>query len=164
MSASAKGGSLGIDQLYLRARLGCFTRTETIPQQSWNLAANRWIRPADEYAGCGLLLETSEEMPSAEETFRMLRNAGERGLLAQLPAILVATAKASSLQDHTTSEQRERNRADQQAAIVQALNLYHPEAMVVFNVDFGHTDPQWVLPYGGTITLDGPARRITAHY
>ena len=94
----------------------------------------------------------------------MLRNAGERGLLAQLPAILVATAKASSLQDHTTSEQRERNRADQQAAIVQALNLYHPEAMVVFNVDFGHTDPQWVHPYGGTITLAGPARRITAHY
>ena len=36
--------------------------------------------------------------------------------------------------------------------------------MVVFNLDFGHTDPQWVLPYGGTITVDGPARRITAHF
>jgi muramoyltetrapeptide carboxypeptidase LdcA involved in peptidoglycan recycling len=63
----------------------------------WNLAANRWIRPADEYAGCGLLLETSEEMPSAEETFRMLRNAGERGLLAQLPAILVVCRLNSDL-------------------------------------------------------------------
>ena len=47
------------------------------------------------YAGCVLLLETSEEMPTAEETFRMLRNFGERGLLAQFPAILVATAKAA---------------------------------------------------------------------
>jgi muramoyltetrapeptide carboxypeptidase LdcA involved in peptidoglycan recycling len=36
--------------------------------------------------------------------------------------------------------------------------------MVVFDVDIGHTDPQWVLPYGGRITVDGPARRITAHY
>ena len=36
--------------------------------------------------------------------------------------------------------------------------------MVVFNLDFGHTDPQWVLPYGGTITVDGSARRITAHF
>jgi hypothetical protein len=33
-------------------------------------------------------------MPSAAETFRMLRNFGERGLLAQFPAILVALAKA----------------------------------------------------------------------
>jgi muramoyltetrapeptide carboxypeptidase LdcA involved in peptidoglycan recycling len=31
-------------------------------------------------------------------------------------------------------------------------------------VDFGHTDPQWVLPYGGQMTVDGPNRRITAHY
>jgi hypothetical protein len=29
-----------------------------------------------------LILETSEEMPSADEVFRMLRNAGELGLLA----------------------------------------------------------------------------------
>ncbi|MDR7275917.1 muramoyltetrapeptide carboxypeptidase LdcA involved in peptidoglycan recycling [Catenuloplanes atrovinosus] len=28
----------------------------------------------------------------------------------------------------------------------------------------GHTDPQYVLPYGGTITVDGPARRLMAHY
>ena len=38
------------------------------------------------------------------------------------------------------------------------------DAMAVFGIDFGHTVPQWVLPYGGRITVDGPARRITAHY
>jgi muramoyltetrapeptide carboxypeptidase LdcA involved in peptidoglycan recycling len=130
----------------------------------WNLAANRWIRPPEDYAGCVLLLETSEEMPSAEETFRMLRNAGERGLLAQFPAVLVGTAKASSLQEHRTAEERERYRADQQAAFLRALGTYNPDAMVVFNVDFGHTDPQWVLPYGGMLTVDGPGRRIVAHY
>jgi len=30
--------------------------------------------------------------------------------------------------------------------------------------DIGHTDPQWIIPYGGSMTVDGPARRITAHY
>ncbi len=130
----------------------------------WNLAASRWIRPPDDYAGCVLLLETSEEMPSAEDTFRMLRNAGERGLLAQFPAILVGTAKASSLHEHKAPEEREQYRADQQAAILNALRSYNPDAMAVFNVDFGHTDPQWVLPYGGMITVDGPAGRIIAHY
>jgi muramoyltetrapeptide carboxypeptidase LdcA involved in peptidoglycan recycling len=49
-----------------------------------NLAASRWIRPAEDYAGCILLLETSEERPAAEEVFRMLRNFGERGLLGVL--------------------------------------------------------------------------------
>ena len=30
----------------------------------WNLATHRFIRASDEYAGCVLILETSEEMPS----------------------------------------------------------------------------------------------------
>jgi muramoyltetrapeptide carboxypeptidase LdcA involved in peptidoglycan recycling len=103
-------------------------------------------------------------MPSAEETFHMLRNAGERGLLAQFPAIVVGTAKASGLHEYRPPAERDRYRADQQAAILRALGIYSPETMVVFNVDIGHTDPQWVVPYGGTMTVDGPARRIIAHY
>jgi len=129
----------------------------------WNLAANRWIRPNEDYAGCILLLETSEEMPSADEVFRMLRNAGERGLLQQFPAILVATAKAAALGDERSPEERAKYREGQRAAVLRALNDYNPGAMAVFGVDFGHTDPQWILPYGGTMTVDGPARRITAH-
>ena len=45
-----------------------------------------------------------------------------------------------------------------------AFEAYNPEAMIVFNVDVGHTDPQWVLPYGGTLTIDGPAHTITVSY
>jgi muramoyltetrapeptide carboxypeptidase LdcA involved in peptidoglycan recycling len=130
----------------------------------WNLAASRWIHPVGDYAGCVLLLETSEEMPSAEEVFRMLRDAGERGLLQQFPAVLVGTAKGTSLGHERTPAQRQEYRDEQRAAILRALNDYHPGAMAVFGVDFGHTDPQWILPYGGRITVDGPARRITAHY
>lgn len=130
----------------------------------WNLAADRWIRPVEDYRGCVLIIETSEEMPSATEVFRMLRNAGERGLLCQFPAALVGTAKASRLNRRTDSDERERYRADQQEAILRSFEMYNPEAMIVFGVDIGHTDPQWVIPYGGRITIDGPARTITAHY
>lgn len=42
-----------------------------------------------------------------------------------------------------------------------ALSAYAPGTLAVFDVDFGHTDPQLVIPYGGTIRVDGPARRIT---
>jgi muramoyltetrapeptide carboxypeptidase LdcA involved in peptidoglycan recycling len=130
----------------------------------WNLAAARWIHPAERYAGSVLLLETSEEMPSAKEVFTMLRNAGERGLLGQFPAVLVATAKATALFDPRPVEGRAAYREEQRAAVLEVMAAYNPEAMVVFGVDFGHTSPQWVLPYGGRITVDGPARRITAHY
>ncbi|MFD1374667.1 S66 family peptidase [Actinoplanes sichuanensis] len=130
----------------------------------WNLAAGRWIHPAERYAESVLLLETSEEMPSAKEVFTMLRNAGERGLLRQFPAVLVATAKGTALFDPRPVEQRATYRAEQRDAVLQAMAMYNPEAMVVFGVDFGHTAPQWVLPYGGRITVDGPARRITAAY
>lgn len=130
----------------------------------WNLAASRWMRPVDDYAGCVLMLETSEEMPSDEEVFRMLRNAGERGLLSQFPAVLVATAKASSLDRRATQNEREAYRDGQKSAILRALDYYNPNAMAVFGLDFGHTDPQWILPYGGAVTVDGPARRIVAHY
>ncbi|PZS12741.1 MAG: LD-carboxypeptidase [Pseudonocardiales bacterium] len=130
----------------------------------WILAADRWVRPVDDYAGCILLLETSEEMPTAQEVSRMLRNAGERGLLGQFPAVLVGRARASNFDQVRPPEQRAGYRAEQRAAVLGAFATYHPEAMIVFDVDFGHTDPQWVLPYGGTMTVDGPARRIVAHY
>ena len=130
----------------------------------WNLAAGRWIRPVEDYAGCVLFLETSEEMPPGEEVFRMLRNAGERGLLDQFPAVLVGTAKASNLERRPPVEERTRYREEQREGILRAFGAYNPDAMIVFNIDFGHTDPQWVLPYGGKVTVDGPARRITAHY
>jgi muramoyltetrapeptide carboxypeptidase LdcA involved in peptidoglycan recycling len=48
--------------------------------------------------------------------------------------------------------------------VLRAFETHNPEAMVVFDVDLGHTDPQSVVPYGGAITVDGPARTITAHY
>ncbi len=130
----------------------------------WNLAVGRWIRPSEDYSGCVLLLETSEEMPASEEVFRMMRNMGERGLLAQFSAVLFGRAKAAHLGVPAEAGERARFRAEQRAAVLRAFAAYNPEAMVVFDVDLGHTDPQWVVPYGGAITVDGPARTITAHY
>lgn len=129
----------------------------------WVLASNRYVRDVSAYAGCVLLLETSEELPSAEQVFRILRNMGERGLLAQFPAALVARPKASFVLTPKTAQEREQYRDDQRAAVLRAFADYNPDAMIVFDVDFGHTDPQWVLPYGGELTVNGPARRVIAH-
>lgn len=130
----------------------------------WNLAANRWIRPPEDYAGCVLLLETSEELPAATIVFRMLRDMGERGLLHQFPAVVVAKPKAWALDHRLDDDAREAYRVGQREAVLAALAEYNPTAMAVFGPDFGHTDPQYVIPYGGPMTVDGPARRLTVTY
>ncbi|MGW1767041.1 S66 peptidase family protein [Streptomyces sp. NPDC002073] len=131
---------------------------------SWMLMADREIRPAEDYDGCVLMLETSEELPRADEVYRILRNMGERGLLRRFPALLMARAKSWSFEHPNGREARERYRSEQREAVLRALAAYAPETMAVFDVDFGHTDPQVVMPFGGAVRVDGPARRISVTY
>ncbi len=132
---------------------------------SWLLMADREISSdLGAYDGCVLLLETSEELPSAEEVFRILRNMGERGLLRRFPALLMARPKTWSFDRQGDAEARARYADGQRAAVLRALTDYAPDTMAVFDVDFGHTDPQLVVPYGGTVRVDGPRRRITVTY
>jgi muramoyltetrapeptide carboxypeptidase LdcA involved in peptidoglycan recycling len=130
----------------------------------WNLAANRWILPNEQYTGSVLMLETSEEMPSAEAVFEMMRNLGERGLLGEFPAVVFAKAKAWHTHAPLDEAERATFRADQESAVLRALAMYNPDALFVYGPDFGHTDPQYVIPFGGVMTLDGPAQRISVQY
>ncbi|MEV7525908.1 S66 peptidase family protein [Streptomyces sp. NPDC091371] len=131
---------------------------------SWLLMADRAMLPVDSYDGNVLFLETSEEMPRAEEVYRILRNMGERGLLQQFPALLMGRAKSWSFENRFSADDRVHFRRQQREAVLRALQQYAPAAMVVFDVDLGHTDPQLVVPMGGRIRVDGPARRIVVTY
>ncbi|MCM2410308.1 S66 peptidase family protein [Streptomyces sp. RKAG290] len=131
---------------------------------SWLLMADREIRPVDEYAGRVLFLETSEELPSADQVYWILRCMGERGLLRQFPALLMGRAKNWSFGSPLTAEDGDRYRVRQRQAVLRALSEYAPAAMAVFDVDLGHTDPQLVIPFGGLVRVDGVARRIVVTY
>ncbi|OEV02427.1 S66 family peptidase [Streptomyces oceani] len=131
---------------------------------SWLLMADRTIRPVEEYAGQILFLETSEELIRPSDVYRILRNMGERGLLRQFPALLMGRAKTTRVFDPRTDDQRDTYRREQRAAVLRALEEYAPDTMAVFDVDLGHTDPQQVIPYGGTVRVNGPERRITVRY
>src|SRR5262249_49971133 len=130
---------------------------------SWLLQAGR-VEPNENYTGQVLLLETSEEMPPAEEVYRTLRNMGERGLLQQFPAVLMGRAKAWERGRDPDWETRRAYTRDHREAVQRAMGQYHPSAMVVFDLDIGHTDPQLIVPYGGLVRVDGPGRRIDVRY
>ncbi|WP_329107373.1 LD-carboxypeptidase [Micromonospora sp. NBC_01699] len=130
---------------------------------AWLLQAGR-VGPNAAYAGCVLLLETSEELPSDVEVFRILRCMGERGLLAGFPAVLVGRPKAWDFEQPKDAEGKRAYTEAQRAAVLRVLAEYNPDAVAVFGLDVGHTDPQLIVPYGGLARIDPTARRITVRY
>ncbi|WP_328746443.1 LD-carboxypeptidase [Streptomyces sp. NBC_00285] len=131
----------------------------------WLLMADREIaRDLSVYDGGVLLLETSEDMPSDVEVFSTLRNMGERGLLERFSALLMGRPKSWSFEHPNSPEEAARYATDQREAVLRVMRMYAPDTTIVFDVDYGHTDPQLVIPYGGVVRVDGPARRITVTY
>lgn len=130
----------------------------------WTLAANRWMRPVEAYDGTVLLLEAHEELPTPDQNYRQLRNLGERGVLSAASALLWGRPPVSD-HDHQVGEQEAATRrAEQRQAVLRAVAEYNPDLVVALDVDFGHTSPQLLLPYGGSVTVDGETQTITAHF
>ncbi len=130
----------------------------------WILTAGRFPASPEVLSGGVLLLETSEELPAAQEVGWVVRSLGERGILAAVDAVLLARPPVSDLARRPEPEERARLRREQADVVVEVIHRYNPEAVVCVGVPFGHTRPQWVLPHGGTITVDGAQRRVVADY
>lgn len=119
----------------------------------------------DDLAGAILLLETSEELPAADEVKRWVRALGERGILDAAVGVLVARPPVSELHSTVPSvDERARLREVQGETIIEQVARYNPDAVVCVGVPFGHTRPQWIIPHGGRVRLDGAARKVTADY
>lgn len=119
----------------------------------------------EDLSGKILLFETSEEVPPAIMVKRSLRSLGERGILAASAGVIMARPPVSELRKPVpSSDERERLRGAQRDVVIAEVQKYNPEAMVCVGVPFGHTRPQWILPHGGTIRLDGAEQRITADF
>jgi muramoyltetrapeptide carboxypeptidase LdcA involved in peptidoglycan recycling len=130
----------------------------------WMLAAGRFPFDATVLDGGILLLESSEELIAARAFGWILRSLGERGVLNAVDAVIVARPPASNGDRRRTPRQAAAYRADQSATAIEVIARYHPDAVVCVGPSFGHTRPQWILPYGGTMTIDGVERRIWADY
>lgn len=111
-----------------------------------------------------LLLETSERLTPAHAVAEQLRAYGERGLLQAVAGVLVARPPVSSFDVQPSREEKSALRAAQRDAVIEQVGRYNPDAVVCVGVPFGHTRPQWIVPYGGEIILDGTARTVTAAY
>lgn len=110
-----------------------------------------WTRGTDifpqDWKNVILFLETSEEAPSPESVIRMLRVFAAMGVLQQLSGILFGRPGGSvSLEKF----------ADYDRAILQVVNdeLGLIDLPVITNMDFGHTAPTFIIPYGVQAEID----------
>ena len=130
----------------------------------WILTAGRFPSDPAVLDGGVLLLETSEDLIPARELGWILRSLGERGLLSAVDAVVVARPPTSDFNVRPTAAERRTKREEQRDAAVSVVERYNPDAVVVVGPPFGHTRPQWIVPYGGTMTVDGSARKVFADY
>lgn len=125
-----------------------------------HLSVKRFLPNFDHLDDAILFVETSEEMPSEGFVYRFFAALAELGLLKRFKAILMGYPKAQFC-SHQPPEGREAFILNQQDAVKNALKDYHSNIPVVFNMNFGHTDPQIIIPNGGIASIDCARKTIS---
>jgi len=123
------------------------------------LAVRLYLPEPKELEGSILYLETSEEMPTEGFVYRFLAALGELNVLQRLKALLIGRPKTQFC-NILAPGGREAYAHRQQDAIKKALLDYECNPLVVFNMNFGHTDPQIIIPNGANASIDGMKRTI----
>lgn len=126
---------------------------------AWHMLSEKYLPSPEQLKGTVLFIETSEEMPSADNIYRSLVGMGIRGWLSQFSAILIGRPKTQCRGIYPV-EGREKYIENQRSLIIKALEEYAPEVPAVFGLDFGHTDPQILVPSGGVAVIDGKNKKI----
>ncbi len=111
-----------------------------------------WPSP-DFWRGRILFLETSEDQPTPTQVKYMLRNYGMQGIFDEISAILVGRPRGY------TAAQRAELRSVLTSVV--GAEFAQPTLPIVADVDFGHTDPQLILPLGTLAELDCDGRTLT---
>lgn len=100
----------------------------------------------DQWEGAILFLETSEEGPSKSYVVRCLRNYAATGILERVKAVIVGRP-ANVTEDKITQYE--------DAVYKVAVREYGLTHLTIMGqMDFGHTDPMFLLPYGAQAEID----------
>lgn len=107
-----------------------------------------------------LFLETSEEIPNHEFVRRFMTSLGEAGILASIRGLIVGRPKTWFFDKKMSLVERHDHYEKQFETISSVTKKYNPKIPMVFNISFGHTDPQLVIPYGGKIKINGLQKSV----
>lgn len=118
------------------------------------------IPTLEQFENSILIMETSEELPSADYVGRVFRAFGERGILTKVKAVLVGRPQACSYKVEKTSNEKKAYKTEQREKILGIIREYNKQIPVIQNLDFGHTNPQISFPYGKNVKIDSINKKI----
>jgi len=101
-----------------------------------------------------LMVESAESLPQPWLVDTLFTAYGERGWFDRFQAVLVGRPTAWSFDRRNDAPTRAGYRQTQRETVLAAVRRYHPTIPVVQGLDFGHTDPQVVMPLGRQVRLD----------
>jgi len=128
------------------------------------LRHNIQIPSLEQFENIVLMMETSEEIPTADYVMRVFRAFGKRGILERIQGVCVGRAKAWEFDKQKTTDEKNVYKETQQKVILETIRKYNKNIPVVQNMDFGHTAPQIPMPYGNDVRFDSKERRIFATF
>lgn len=99
-----------------------------------------------------LILETSEEKPSLHQIDHALRNYGMQDVFDNINGLIFAKARDFSGD--------EKSQLEEKIVSIVSKEFGRNSLPIVANVDFGHTDPQLVLPVGIKIEIDCENKKL----
>ena len=126
---------------------GCFEGLD------WLRGTDFWPEP-EMWPGAILFLETSEEAPPPNEVLRGLRTYAAMGILKELSGLLFGRPGG----------QVEPGQFDEYDKVISQVIVEEEglvELPIITQMDFGHTDPMFVLPYGIQAEIDCDAQQFT---
>lgn len=109
-----------------------------------------------------LFVETSEDMPSTDTFLYFMRNLGAQGILAKLKGILFARPGGEFKKDKIAERDAWIERyAKYDNVLIKVCKEYNrTDLPIVTNMDFGHTVPQVILPYGAMCEIDPVNKKV----
>lgn len=124
----------------------------------------RYLPKDDELEGTILFIETGEDIPEHWIVEYLLAGFGERGWFEKVQAVLVGRPKAWEFDKPNAAEQKAAYRREQRETVLAVVREYNATIPVVQNLDFGHTDPQVVLPMGRIARIDAGQKKVFLAY
>lgn len=111
-----------------------------------------------------LYIETAEDIPEHWIVEYLLTGFGERGWFSKFNAVLVGRPKAWEFDKQNDTNEKAEYRRLQRETILGVIRSYNENIPVIQNIDFGHTDPQIILPSGNTAKIIGSEQKIKLSY
>ena len=124
----------------------------------------KYLPQDDDLEDTILFIETAEDIPEHWIIEYLLTGFGERGWFDKFQAVLVGRPKAWEFNKQNDTDAKAEYSRQQRETILSVVREYNQDIPVVQNIDFGHSDPQLVIPSGRIARLDNKSKKLSFTY